>query len=140
MDVVATVENQGLKRDHALTLLREMLRIRRFEEKCAELYSLGKIRGFLHLYIGEEAVAAGAVASLTPEDAIVTTYREHGHALARRLDALVRRVAPVLRRLRDCQWRAADRRRPGAGRQDAESQSCDCLFLRRRRGRRRRVS
>src|SRR6266545_2350563 len=83
MDVVATVENQGLKRDHALTLLREMLRIRRFEEKCAELYSLGKIRGFLHLYIGEEAVAAGAMQALTPEDAIVTTYREHGHALAR---------------------------------------------------------
>src|SRR5512145_949424 len=83
MDVVATAENQGLKRNHALTLLREMLRIRRFEEKCAELYSLGKIRGFLHLYIGEEAVAAGAMQALTPEDAIVTTYREHGHALAR---------------------------------------------------------
>jgi pyruvate dehydrogenase E1 component alpha subunit len=83
MDVVGAVENQGLKRDHGLTLLSEMLRIRRFEEKCAELYSLGKIRGFLHLYIGEEAVAAGAVASLTPEDAIVTTYREHGHALSR---------------------------------------------------------
>jgi pyruvate dehydrogenase E1 component alpha subunit len=83
MDVVGAVENQGLKREHALTLLREMLRIRRFEEKCAELYSLGKIRGFLHLYIGEEAVAAGAMQALTPEDAIVTTYREHGHALAR---------------------------------------------------------
>jgi pyruvate dehydrogenase E1 component alpha subunit len=83
MDVVGAVENQGLKRNHALTLLSEMLRIRRFEEKCAELYSLGKIRGFLHLYIGEEAVAAGAMQALTPEDAIVTTYREHGHALAR---------------------------------------------------------
>jgi pyruvate dehydrogenase E1 component alpha subunit len=65
------------------TLLREMLRIRRFEEKCAELYSLGKIHGFLHLYIGEEAVAVGAMQSFTPDDAIVTTYREHGHALAR---------------------------------------------------------
>jgi len=83
MDVVAGIENQGLKRDHALTLLGEMLRIRRFEEKCAEMYSLGKIHGFLHLYIGEEAVAVGAMQSLTPEDAIVTTYREHGHALAR---------------------------------------------------------
>lgn len=64
-------------------LLREMLRIRRFEEKCAELYSAAKIRGFLHLYIGEEAVAVGAMQALSAEDAIVATYREHGHALAR---------------------------------------------------------
>ncbi len=70
-------------RAHALGLLREMRRIRRFEEKAAELYTLGKIRGFLHLYIGEEAVAAGALAALAPEDAVVSTYREHGHALAR---------------------------------------------------------
>jgi pyruvate dehydrogenase E1 component alpha subunit len=67
----------------ALDLLREMLRIRRFEEKCAELYSAGKIRGFLHLYIGEEAVAAGAMRAFGPEDAILATYREHGHALMR---------------------------------------------------------
>jgi pyruvate dehydrogenase E1 component alpha subunit len=60
-----------------------MIRIRRFEEKAAELYSLGKIRGFLHLYIGEEAVAVGAMQSLTPDDAIVATYREHGHSLVR---------------------------------------------------------
>jgi pyruvate dehydrogenase E1 component alpha subunit len=64
-----------------------MLRIRRFEEKCAELYSAGKIRGFLHLYIGEEAVAVGAMRALTREDAIVATYREHGHALARGISA-----------------------------------------------------
>jgi pyruvate dehydrogenase E1 component alpha subunit len=64
-------------------LLREMLRIRRFEEKCAELYSAGTIRGFLHLYIGEEAVAVGVMQALTPDDAVVATYREHGHALAR---------------------------------------------------------
>ena len=70
-------------RQHALKLLRDMLRIRRFEEKAAELYSLGKIRGFLHLYIGEEAVAAGAIPVLGPDDAIVATYREHGHALMR---------------------------------------------------------
>jgi pyruvate dehydrogenase E1 component alpha subunit len=70
-------------RDHALELLRQMLRIRRFEEKCAELYSGGKIRGFLHLYIGEEAVAVGAMPCFTSEDAIVGTYREHGHALIR---------------------------------------------------------
>ena len=73
--------------DHSRSLLREMLRIRRFEEKCAELYSAGKIRGFLHLYIGEEAVAVGVMQALTPEDAIVATYREHGHALARGISA-----------------------------------------------------
>jgi pyruvate dehydrogenase E1 component alpha subunit len=70
-------------RDHAIHLLSQMVRIRRFEEKCAELYAQEKIRGFLHLYIGEEAVAAGAIGVLRPEDAIVATYREHGHALVR---------------------------------------------------------
>jgi pyruvate dehydrogenase E1 component alpha subunit len=73
----------SVEREHGLHLLREMLRIRRFEERCAELYSAGKIRGFLHLYIGEEAVAVGAMQALRPEDAVVATYREHGHALAR---------------------------------------------------------
>ena len=72
-----------ITQEHAFELLRQMLRIRRFEEKCAELYSLGKIRGFLHLYIGEEAVAVGAMPCFGPEDAIVGTYREHGHALIR---------------------------------------------------------
>jgi pyruvate dehydrogenase E1 component alpha subunit len=74
-------------REHALRLLREMLRIRRFEEKCAELYSAGKIRGFVHLYIGQEAVAVGAMQALQPEDAVVATYREHGHALVRGVSA-----------------------------------------------------
>ncbi|HEY5013299.1 MAG TPA: pyruvate dehydrogenase (acetyl-transferring) E1 component subunit alpha, partial [Acidimicrobiia bacterium] len=60
-----------------------MLRIRRFEERCVELYSAAKIRGFLHLYIGEEAVAVGIMQALTPDDAVVATYREHGHAIAR---------------------------------------------------------
>ena len=69
--------------DTDLALLETMLRIRRFEEKCAELYSAGKIRGFLHLYVGEEAVAAGLIPALHAEDAVVGTYREHGHALAR---------------------------------------------------------
>lgn len=78
-----------LDRTLALRLLKEMLRIRRFEEKCAELYSAGKIRGFLHLYIGEEAVAAGAMQALKPEDAILATYREHGHALVRGIPAAV---------------------------------------------------
>ena len=72
-----------LGRRHAHGLLRQMLRIRRFEERCAELYSAGSIRGFLHLYVGEEAIAAGALAALEPRDAILSTYREHGHALAR---------------------------------------------------------
>jgi pyruvate dehydrogenase E1 component alpha subunit len=62
-----------------------MLLIRRFEEKAAEVYQAGKIRGFLHLYIGEEAVAVGAMQALKPEDAVVATYRDHGHALARGL-------------------------------------------------------
>jgi pyruvate dehydrogenase E1 component alpha subunit len=75
------------ERERGLARLRTMLLIRRFEEKAAELYTLGKIRGFLHLYIGEEAVAAGAIPALAPEDAIVSTYREHGHALARGMPA-----------------------------------------------------
>jgi len=70
-------------RAQGLEWLRHMIRIRRFEERAAELYQLGKIHGFLHLYIGEEAVAAGSIPSFTTEDAIVATYREHGHALVR---------------------------------------------------------
>ena len=77
----------SLPRETGLALLRQMITIRRFEEKCAELYSAGKIRGFLHLYIGEEAIAAGVMPHLTAEDAIVATYREHGHALARGISA-----------------------------------------------------
>jgi pyruvate dehydrogenase E1 component alpha subunit len=73
----------SLEPEHALELLRQMLRIRHFEERCVELYSAGEIRGFLHLYIGEEAVAVGVNQSLTRDDAVVATYREHGHALAR---------------------------------------------------------
>ncbi|AKE90294.1 pyruvate dehydrogenase (acetyl-transferring) E1 component subunit alpha [Rhodococcus sp. WB1] len=68
-------------RDFALALLADMLRIRRMEEKAAELYGAGKIRGFLHLYVGEEAVAVGALHALDPGDTVVGTYREHGHAL-----------------------------------------------------------
>jgi pyruvate dehydrogenase E1 component alpha subunit len=74
-------------REAALHLLREMLRIRRFEERCVELYSASSIRGFVHLYIGEEAVAVGVMQALTPVDAVVATYREHGHALARGVPA-----------------------------------------------------
>ncbi|MFF7311664.1 pyruvate dehydrogenase (acetyl-transferring) E1 component subunit alpha [Streptomyces sp. NPDC008137] len=72
---------------HRTDLLAAMLRIRRFEERCVELYSAAKIRGFVHLYIGEEAVAVGVNEALTPEDSVVSTYREHGHALARGVTA-----------------------------------------------------
>ena len=72
-----------LTRDEALAALRLMLRIRRFEEACAQQYGEGRIRGFLHLCIGQEAVAAGAVPELGPGDSLLATYREHGHALAR---------------------------------------------------------
>ena len=73
----------ALTADAASGLLKQMLRIRRFEEACAQLYGAGKIRGFLHLYIGEEAIAAGAMAALRDDDSVLATYREHGHALAR---------------------------------------------------------
>lgn len=69
--------------DFALALLFDMLRVRRMEEACAQLYGAGKIRGFLHLYIGEEAVAAGALRALSADDNVAATYREHGHALLR---------------------------------------------------------
>lgn len=72
-----------LDRAHLHQLYREMLRIRRFEARCVELYQAQQIRGFLHLYDGEEAVAVGVMAALEPRDAVVATYREHGQALAR---------------------------------------------------------
>ncbi len=69
--------------DARLALLRAMVRVRHFEERCVELYSAERIRGFMHLCVGEEAVAAGLVGALAEGDAVVSTYREHGHALAR---------------------------------------------------------
>ncbi|MFC7537204.1 pyruvate dehydrogenase (acetyl-transferring) E1 component subunit alpha [Sphingomonas sp. GCM10030256] len=72
-----------LDRAHCRELVRQMLLVRRFEEKCAELYTQEKIRGFLHLYIGEEAVAVGVMQAIGPQDAVVATYREHGHAIVR---------------------------------------------------------
>jgi len=71
------------ERGFCLDRVRDMLRIRRMEERCAQLYGEGKIRGFLHLYIGEEAVAAGVMPNLAPHDNVVATYREHGQALLR---------------------------------------------------------
>lgn len=76
-------EKIHLDRAHLHFLYAQMLRIRRFEAKCVELYQAQKIRGFLHLYDGEEGVAVGVMAALEARDAVVATYREHGHALAR---------------------------------------------------------
>ena len=76
-----------LTRETLLDLLKQMTRVRRFEEKCAELYQAEKIRGFLHLAVGEEAISTAVMAALTPEDAVVATYREHGHALVRGVPA-----------------------------------------------------
>jgi pyruvate dehydrogenase E1 component alpha subunit len=84
------VRRQGLDPERAEEYrgwLRQMLLIRRFEEKAGEAYSLGKIGGFCHLYIGQEAVAVGSLAALGPDDYITCSYREHGHALARGISA-----------------------------------------------------
>jgi len=81
------IDPVGLDQAEGHHLLREMLRVRRFEERCVELYSASRIRGFMHLYIGEEAVAIGAMQALRADDAVVSTYREHGHALAKGLTA-----------------------------------------------------
>jgi len=75
-----------LTRPHLLQLLRSMVLIRRFEEKCAELYQAQKIKGFLHLYIGEEAVAAGSISVVDKEDYIASTHRGHGHCIAKGAD------------------------------------------------------
>ena len=75
-----------LEKSQLVDFYRRMLLIRVFEERSAEQYTLGKIRGFLHLYIGEEAIAVGSISTLLPQDYIVTHYRDHGHALARGVD------------------------------------------------------
>jgi len=80
---MTVIDKPKLDRAHVRALLSDMLRIRMFEDKCAELYTQEKIRGFLHLYDGEEAIAAGIIPVLGSEDRIVATYREHGHALVR---------------------------------------------------------
>src|SRR5256714_13466518 len=70
-------------RETLMKILHQMILIRRFEEKCAESYSLGKIGGFCHLYIGQEAVGVGAISALRPDDYVLTSYREHGQAIAK---------------------------------------------------------
>jgi pyruvate dehydrogenase E1 component alpha subunit len=81
--MTASIDKPRLSREHMLVLLSQMIRIRRFEDKCAELYTQEKIRGFMHLYDGEEAIAVGVIPVLEQRDRIVATYREHGHALVR---------------------------------------------------------
>jgi pyruvate dehydrogenase E1 component alpha subunit len=78
-----TTDVKTHEREFCLARVRDMVRVRRLEERCAQLYGEQKIRGFLHLAIGEEAVAAGVMPNLQPQDNVVATYREHGHALLR---------------------------------------------------------
>src|SRR5487761_2515052 len=73
----------GLSREQLLALHYQMSLIRQFEEKAAEAYTLGKIGGFLHLYIGQEATGVGAISALRPTDYVLSSYREHGHAIAK---------------------------------------------------------
>ena len=73
----------GLDSETLIKLFRQMLLIRRFEEKSAEAYSMGKIGGFCHLYIGQEAVAVGAISAIETDDYVLTSYREHAHAIAK---------------------------------------------------------
>ena len=75
-----------LNKQQLAEFYRQMLLIRRFEEACGRLYMQGKIRGFLHLYIGEEAIAVGAIAALRPDDYVIGHYRDHGHAIAKGMD------------------------------------------------------
>jgi pyruvate dehydrogenase E1 component alpha subunit len=75
-----------MNRDEAFSLYRQMLLIRRFEERCAQLYVEGRIGGFLHLYIGQEAVGVGAMSVMRPDDYLIAYYRDHGYALARGAD------------------------------------------------------
>lgn len=87
IDAVSIDAGLAPHRTHGPARLRQMLLIRRFEERCVELYSAERIRGFLHLSIGQEAVAVGVMQALGPDDAVVSTYRDHGHALARGIPA-----------------------------------------------------
>ena len=78
---------KGLGGERLGHFLYQMLLIRRFEERTGEMYTKGKVRGFLHLYIGEEACAVGSINALEPQDKLITHYRDHGHALARWIEA-----------------------------------------------------
>jgi pyruvate dehydrogenase E1 component alpha subunit len=81
--VAASAPASDAEKTLHLSLLRSMLLQRRFEERCAEAYAIGRIGGFCHLYIGQEAVSTGTLSHLRPDDYVITTYRDHGQALAR---------------------------------------------------------
>lgn len=91
LDAPSDAENQNHRqsppieedRQTLVKIFHQMLLIRRFEEKCAESYSLGKIGGFCHLYIGQEAVGVGAISALRDDDYVITSYREHGQAITK---------------------------------------------------------
>jgi pyruvate dehydrogenase E1 component alpha subunit len=83
----STVDGVGLGLDHLLKLYKDMLLIRRFEERAGQLYGMGLIGGFCHLYIGQEAVVVGLQDVTTPDDAVITSYRDHGHMLACGMEA-----------------------------------------------------
>src|SRR5207237_7982700 len=83
----ARTANTSAQTELERRMLRQMLLIRRFEEKAAEAYALGKIGGFCHLYIGQEAVGVGSLAALREDDYVISSYREHGQALARGVPA-----------------------------------------------------
>src|SRR5512137_2813583 len=76
----------GVPPDTLLKWYDEMLLIRSFEEKCAQLYGMGKIGGFCHLYNGQEAVSTGSIGAITVDDYAITAYRDHGHAISKGLD------------------------------------------------------
>jgi len=82
----ATDSIEGISREQLLDFLYQMVFLRRFEEKCGEMYTKGKIRGFLHLYTGQEACAVGAISVLRREDRLVSHYRDHGHAIVKGVD------------------------------------------------------
>ena len=81
-----TAQPDELSDEHVVAMYRQMVLIRGFEETCQELYTRARIGGFLHLYVGQEALAVGTIAALKPDDHIITHYRDHGHALARGVD------------------------------------------------------
>lgn len=152
---MSVINKPKLDRAHVLQLLSDMIRIRKFEDKCAELYTQQKIRGFLHLYDGEEAIAAGVIPVLEPRDRVVATYREHGHALVRGVP-MTTVMAEMYGKAEGCSGgrggsmhlfdagskfyggnaivgrRTALGRRTGAGRPDAGRVHRDGLFLWRR--------
>ena len=94
-------EKSNVSKEELLKFYREMLMIRRFEEKAGQLYGMGLIGGFCHLYIGQEAVAAGIQTALTDKDSVITGYRDHGHMLLCGIDRALlllslKQVRPLL--------------------------------------------